>query len=560
MQRSIRRAIFGMCLAAGSPLGRAQVSIDGISFADRNRTGEIVLGAYNGGLCVIDYDGDGWQDLVVGDVAGDAKKLFRNVTDPTRIGARTFADVSAASGFNDADGLARRSYGIVAGDYDNDGDRDVFMIGRTPNNSSFGLLYRNDHGLFTNVTAAAGLRRNGLTPESASWVDYDLDGDLDLMLIGTVQPYLVLFRNNADGTFSEQVGVMPTFPTRRIRYAHLWLDFDGDGYPDCFALSDDGAGTNVVLRNVSDGAGGRQFENVGDAIGFNGLGPAPMGLNIGDFDNDGDFDFAVSDGADGTYLRNDGGQFVNLPLANTMWGWGIDWVDVDNDADLDLLTSGSYPFFNANDLRRNRGDGTFDDVSDALNAAVMASQYAVQVDFNNDGRQDWISLAPDVAVQIFENASTTPGNWFRIALRGDAHFVNRDGIGAAVRVFDGNGTSQIRQLLGGSSQTATEDPRLHFGLGSSDAVERVEVTWPRRGSQAERTDVYTGPFAANQEIAIEAIIPGDLDADGCVDFDDLARLLADFGSNAQASDVNRDAAVDLTDLAKLLSAYGLCRI
>lgn len=536
----------------------AQVSIDGISFVDRNRTGEIVLGGYNGGLCVVDFDGDGWQDLVVGDFAGREKKLFRNVADPGRGGARTFADVTATSGFNDADGLARRSYGIVAGDYDGDGDRDLFMVARTPNNSSCGVLYRNDGGAFANVSVTAGVRRDGLTPESASWVDYDLDGDLDLMLVGTAQPYLVLFKNNANETFTEQTGVMPTFPARRIRYAHLWLDYDNDSYPDCFCLSDDGAGTNVVLHNISDGAGGRRFENVGDAIGFSGLGRAPMGLNIGDYDSDGDFDFAVSDGIDGTYFRNDDGQFVNVTLADTMWGWGINWADVDNDGDLDLLTSGSYPFFNANDLRRNLGDGVFDDVSDALNAAVMASQYAVQMDFNNDGRQDWVSLAPDVAVQIFENVSTTPGNWLHVALRGDGHFVNRDGTGAVVRVFAG-GKSQVRALLSGSSQTATEDPRLHFGLGGFDVVDQVMVTWPRRGSMEARTDIYPGPFGVNQEIRIDAIIPGDLDRDGCVDFEDLGVVLGAFGAAGPTGDVNRDGAVDLTDLTLLLSAYGYCR-
>ncbi|MBI5862992.1 MAG: CRTAC1 family protein, partial [Planctomycetes bacterium] len=461
-------------------------------------------------------------------------------------------------GLNDADARSRRSYGIVAGDYDNDGDRDVFMLARTPNNSSCGVLYRNDGGVFTNVTAVAGVRRAGLTPESVSWVDYDLDGDLDLMLVGTVQPYLVLYRNNADGTFSEQPAALPTFPTRRIRYAHLWMDYDLDGYPDCFCLSDDGAGTNVVLHNVADSAGGRRFENVGDSLGFSGLGPAPMGLNIGDYDSDGDFDFAVSDGVNGTYFRNDGGIFVNTILADTMWGWGIDWSDVDNDGDLDLLTSGSYPFFNANDLRRNRGDGTFDDVSDALNAAVMASQYSVQVDFNNDGRQDWISIAPDVAVQIYENLSTTPGNWFQVQLRGDGRTVSRDAIGAVVRVF-AEDRVQIRPVLSGSSQTAAEDPRAHFGLGADQTVDRIEVVWPRRGSLAARTDVFDGPFAANQQILLESALPGDLDRSGCVDLDDLATLLGVFGLPAAAGDVDRDGVVSLADLSLLLSEFGNCR-
>ena len=146
----------------------AQVCFDGLCFIDRGpNTGEINLGRPRGGVAVLDYDNDGFQDLVIGDLSGRPNRLYRNVPDPARPGARTFVDMSLGSGLGDAEGTTAFSFGIVAADYDNDGDRDVFMTGGA-SSDQYGLLYRNDNGTFTNVSQSAGLRPSETLYESAS--------------------------------------------------------------------------------------------------------------------------------------------------------------------------------------------------------------------------------------------------------------------------------------------------------------------------------------------------------------------------------------------------------
>src|SRR5687768_11769424 len=143
----------------GGYLKTYAASIDGITFTDRNATGEIVLGGLRGGLAVLDYDNDTWPDLVVRHFAGSATRLFHNIPDPSRPGFRTFVNVGAGSGLDDVDGTSRNAFGVIAADIDNDDDTDIYMTGHRPSDGSAGLLYRNDgNGNFANITLAAGLR------------------------------------------------------------------------------------------------------------------------------------------------------------------------------------------------------------------------------------------------------------------------------------------------------------------------------------------------------------------------------------------------------------------
>ena len=560
-----RAGVFSVVCTIAAATASGQTVLNGISFLDRNQTREVVLGAYRGPIAVIDYDEDGYPDLIIGDSPGRMKRLFHNVPDGGRPGARTFVDATIGSGIDEPDGTARDAVGIVVGDYDNDGHDDIYMIGRGPN---FGVLYHNDgSGHFTNVTAASGIRfSGGGTPESASWCDYDLDGNLDLFVIGNSAPNMVLFRNNGNGTFSNASNLLPAIQSVLHFYSHTWLDYDGDGWPDAFPITSSGAGHDVVLHNVSDGQGGRQFVNVASQIGFVGLGNAPMGIALGDFDGDGDLDIGIADAIVGTYFRNDGGVFTRITPFATMFGWGVDWIDVDNDKLLDFFTAGSWGSANFDNLQRNLGGGVFANYSATLNGASLATQYAVQVDLNNDGRQDIIAVNPNNSVSIYENASTTPNHWLRVRLRGNGG-VNRDAVGAIVRVTSG-GVTQMRALVSGSATTATEDMRLHFGLGGDAAVDRIEVTWPRNGSLASRTERFLGPIAADQTIVLSpatSVLAGDLNCDGALNAADVASFVqalldppayaaANLSCNISNADINGDGVINGADVQPLLQS------
>ncbi|MFO0972367.1 MAG: FG-GAP-like repeat-containing protein [Phycisphaerae bacterium] len=545
----------------------AVVSIGGISFIDRNQTGEVVLGPVRGGLAVIDFDRDGYLDLAIGDQFGFASHLFRNVPDAARPGFRTFADVSAASGLVEPDGTARLSVGVLTADYDNDGDDDIFMVGRGAAPASYGLLYRNDGGTFTNVSIAAGVRLPGGNAEAASWCDFDLDGDVDLLVMGNAVPYATLLVNNGNGTFTDRSDLLPVVPSPAHFYSMIWTDYDGDGWPDCFPLNSSGAGHDTVLHSIPDGFGGRRFQNVADALGFVGLGNAPMGISAGDFDGDGDLDFGISDAIVGTYFRNDGGLFTHITPFSTMFGWGVIWLDVDNDRDVDFYTAGSWQNPNLDNLQRNDGGGAFANISPALNTVSLASQYAVRMDFNNDGRPDIITVNPLNSVSVFENVSTAANHWTLLTLRGDGVQVNRDAIGARVRLTSG-GVTQLRELVSGSSTTATEDLRVHFGLGADAAIDRIEVVWPRSGSLASRTERFLGPIGVDQPLTLTpaaSLLPGDLNCDGRVNGLDVeafvlalqnpAAYAADYPTcNRSNGDLNLDNALSAADAGLLVTA------
>lgn len=481
----------------------AGTAIDGIQFVDRNATGEIVLGGLRGTLAVLDYDDDGWPDLAIRHFTGSATRLFHNVPDPARPGYRTFVNVGAGSGLDDADGTSRGAFGVVAADIDNDGDTDLYMTGYHSNTTA-GLLYRNDGGgHFANITVSAGLRTTGINTQSASFVDYDHDGYVDLMTFNsTPSPSAYnLYRNNHNNTFTDVTSILAPQAASGAIYAHLWMDYDGDGWEDAFILTRNGSAT--LLKNVDNGAGGRQLINVSAATGFVALGPAPMGIAAGDMDGDGDFDLSITDAVRGTYYRNNGTTLTQVTPFATFFGWGTTWLDVDNDGDLDNYQAGSFGTANVDHLTRNLGGGAaWDNISAALNTTALPSQHCVQVDFNNDGRQDIITINPGTpSISVYENISTTPGHWITLALTGNGVTTNRSAIGAVVRVTAG-GVTQVRQLISGSSTSSTEDLRVHFGLGAATSVDSIQVLWPRQGTLASRTEVFTGPFAVDQILPI----------------------------------------------------------
>lgn len=218
-------------------------------------------------------------------------------------------------------------------------------------------------------------------------------------------------------------------------YSMTVTDLDLDGWSDVVLLTT-GIGP-TLLHNSPDGAGGRMFDEIAGDAGYTFLGPAPMGIS-GDYDNDGDFDLAISNGRRGCLLRESRRHARSGLPGDGLLGMGVSWLDADNDGLLDLFHAGSLGSGpNHNLLYRNLGGGAFEDVSDALNDAAQDSKNAVRIDFDNDGLLDLVVINPagdDTRTNLLENVSAEAGAWIAIDLVGDGRLVNSDGLGAVVRV------------------------------------------------------------------------------------------------------------------------------
>jgi hypothetical protein len=499
------------------------------------------------GIGLIDYDNDGDLDvfLVQGRMLGDARspgpklaspagspplegRLYRNDLDVRPDGTRTlrFTDVTAASG------IAARGYGmgVAAADFNNDGCVDLLITNLGPNQ-----LYRNNcDGSFTDVSTALGRAPAGPTwSVSASFFDYDRDGWLDLF-IGHYVTYSVamnircflpsggpnycppqvyraqpstLYHNNRDGTFSDVTaasGMATEFgPTLGVSTA----DFNGDGWIDIYVAND--GQPNQLWINQRNGT----FKNTallsGTAVGEAGTAKSSMGVDASDFDNDGDEDLLVTTltGQGSDLFVNDGsGSFTeqgapagirapSLPLT----GFGVGWLDIDNDGWLDILSvNGAVsrdtgrpkePFSLGQRLQllRRAGNGRFEDVTGQAGAAFQRSEVgrgAAFGDIDNDGKTDVIVANDAGPVRLLINTLESAHHWVGLRLVGlDPP---RDMLGARVEIVRSHGPTLWRRARSDGSYASANDPRVIAGLGASDERPTINVRWP-----SGRTEVFT---------------------------------------------------------------------
>ena len=480
-----------------------------------------------GGGALFDMDQDGDLDAYLvqagslwpnapAEERAPANRLYRND------GLGRFSDVTAGSG---AEGpVGGYGVGAAAGDYDNDGDVDLYVAAIGQN----ALLENQGGGRFADVTEAAGVDGEGW-PASAAWLDFDRDGDLDLYVarylvwsaqtdrqcftMGGQPDYCgprsyaqplrdLLYRNDGEGRFSEiseAAGLGAVFGNGM---GVAPADFDDDGWPDIFVAND--GMPNQLWMNQRDGTFRDEAPTRGVAVDEEGLAKAGMGTQAIDIDEDGDLDIWVvnlngeRDSLfinEGDYFRSDAARWGLAEQSPAFTRFGTAFQDLDNDGLLDLyLANGRVtrhkqeavaadPLAEANLLFRGEPERRFSLVmpqggtSDSL---VGTSRAAVFGDVDDDGLLDVLVVNRDSPVYLLHNVGPAQRHWLGIRVL-ERH--GRDAYGARV-VIEMKGRRLTREVQAAYSYLASNDPRLHIGLGAVDRVERILIRWPTGESEA----------------------------------------------------------------------------
>lgn len=426
-------------------------------------------GHETGGACMMDVTGSGGMDLILMESGEQAIRVLHKRADGS------YEDVDAAAAGLKASGHA---VACAVGDFDSDGLNDLAVA--LDDNL---LLFRNlGKGKFEDVTTAAGLAPRN-KPTGITFVDYDHDGDLDLLLTGTpLQPggeSNVLWRNNGNKTFTEWTE--PTGLGGSGRTAAVILtDFNNDRAVDLATTGD--SASPIIYINPREGKYPTQplYENEKLA--------ATEGIAVLDYNKDGWMDIAVThDGAPGLTLwrnvegaNNIGRRFerVPLPLHDAERGWGVTPIDIDNDGWVDLaviVQTSSGPRVR---VLRNRGDGSFEDVSHQLgldNLKLHDPRGLIAADVDGDGAPDLIVTQADAPPILLRNIGANKNHFVRLDLLGYAD--NKTAIGSKVEVFSA-GQWQKWELAGASGYQTQGPPQLLIGLGKADGIDLLRILWP----------------------------------------------------------------------------------
>ncbi len=533
------------------PLFRESAAETGLNFHHfTGATGEFFMPEIMGaGGALFDYDNDGDLDvyLIQGAMLDEKKgpdearfpppkdwksgnRLFRNELIP--LGKLKFIDVTEKAGV----GFVGYGMGAATGDYDNDGDLDLYVT-----NFGSNVLYRNNgDGTFANVTKEIGVD-DPRWSSSAAFVDYDRDGDLDLFVCNyidftikgnkrcfapTGEPDYCspasyrpapdrLFRNEGNGKFTDATqssGVGSAFgPGLGVTCA----DFNDDGWVDIYVANDGAA--NLLWINRGNGTLEESGLMSGAAYSVDGVARAGMGVTAGDFDNDGDEDLLVTNltKEGSTLYRNNGkGQFddatIEFNLAQPSFlstGFGVAWFDYDNDGRLDLFAANgavtllpllrgqAYPFHQRNQLFHNEsviGKIGFREVTNAAGPAFQPSEVsrgAALGDIDNDGDIDILVTNNNGPVRLLINQTSSNNRWIQLKLIGVKD--NSDGIGGKVIVTLKNSKPLLGRVHTDGSYLSASDVRVHFGLGKGSNVEAISVIWPN-GTKETWTNVKIG--------------------------------------------------------------------
>ena len=487
-----------------------------------------------GGGAFIDYDEDGdldvfaingaWIDGPPPGITAPVDALFRNE------GAAGFAEVGAQAGLADP-GFGM---GCAVGDYDNDGDEDLYLSSFGPN-----ALYRNEgQGRFAEVGARAGVA-DPRWSTSCAFGDYDRDGDLDLFVANYVEyrpdlqredatPYMIsaksstspavkgyphpanfagtaniLYRNEGKGRFVDYTRQAGLYNGQGKGLGVVFFDYDDDGWPDLY-VANDGV-RNSLYHNQGNGAYEERAAEAGVAYGQDGQMEAGMGVDAADYDNDGRQDLTVTNfqaEPNALYHNQGKGYFVNETYACGVGlvslpflGFGTHFLDYDNDGWQDLFVANGHvldnverydqsttyaqrPLLFHNEGFNQYGKIAFAEVGLSAGPGMQAAQVgrgSAAGDYDNDGDLDLLVINLGQPLALLRNESSGDRHW--LSLRTTGAQSNRDGIGARVKVIAGD-LVQVQEVRPGRSYLSSSDLRLHFGLGDHPRVDQLEIRWP----------------------------------------------------------------------------------
>lgn len=491
-------------LSAGTDLGH---QVQRLPEAERIPAGPIELvevtaaaglaGAVGGGnthgvgISFADVDGDELPDIFVANGRSNRDQQQYSSALYLNLGDGTFRDATIEAGIGVA--LAERDcYSVTAGDYDGDGDMDLYL-GAQPTDILLQNCSQPGAPCFTDVTAEAGAGGPPSNPDQVSngkskvvsFGDFDNDGDLDVVSASKTlpSPHAYLLRNEGDGSFvdiSAETGVFAHVDGNPC--AVMWSDYDNDGDVDLQIWND--RGWHVLLRNRD----GQILEDVTREAGLDAIQITnPMGIDAADIDHDGDLDYYISNIGDNPLMRNDGdGTFTDITSSagtGGQFGWGLAFEDFDNDtyADIFVAQEDNLPHLLFHNLATE--SPTFDrievahppvrDFSAAHNVAVAFA------DYDRDGRVDLVAAPTDGSgIQLYRNQTDVGTNsWLHVIVRAPDGVESIDGIGARVGVMTGD-LLQFRDITGGSSRASQNQISVRFGLGDYDGADWVAVLWP----------------------------------------------------------------------------------
>ena len=483
------------------------------------------------GCAFLDYDNDGWQDILLingMDWPGHRRRkstlrLYRN----NRNG--TFTDVTRQAGLE----TEMYGMGVAVGDYNNDGYPDILVTCVGQNR-----LFRNTgKGTFVDVTRSSGLGNRQGFSTSALWFDFDRDGLLDLFvcnyvkwspqsdvfcsLDGKTKSYCTpeayrgqtcwLFHNRGDGTFEDVTAKSGLFDTSSKSLGVAMLDFDNDGWPDLFVAND--TQPNKLYRNLRNGSFQEVGVESGIAFSAEGKARAGMGVDAADLDNSSRVSVAVTNFESemiGLYQANSRGEFNDVALSsgigaaskNTL-GFGCLFLDADLDGFLDLAAVNGHIDDTVRHIRRgvnyeqppqlflNDGKGHFRDVAREIGtgfAAPRVGRGLAYGDFDRDGDLDLLITTNNGPAYLLRNDQVAGNRSIRFRLVGTKS--NRDAIGARVRIYH-DGIVQSRMVKTGSSYLSQSELPVTFGVGKRDKIDRVVIDWPS-GATEEHKGLATG--------------------------------------------------------------------
>lgn len=493
--------------------------------------GKLLPETLGSGCAFLDYDADGWQDILLingMDWPGHKRqrstlRLYRN----NRNG--TFTDVTQSAGLD----MEMYGMGVAVGDYNNDGFPDLFIscVGQS-------RLFRNTgKGTFIEATRQSGLYGRQGFSTSALWFDYDRDGLLDLFvcnyvrwspehdvfcsLDGTHKSYCTpeayrgdtcwLFHNRGDLTFEDVTATSGIFDSSSKSLGVAMFDYDQDAWPDLLVAND--TQPNKLYKNLRNGKFKDVAVEAGLAFSSEGKARAGMGVDTGDFDNSGKPGVAITNfdnemiglyraARPGTYDDISIAAGVGLPSKSTL-GFGSAFFDVDLDGMLDLAVAnghidetvrnirGNVGYAQPPQLFLNLGSGKFRDIANEVGGGFrtpIVGRGLAYGDFDRDGDLDLLITTNNGPAYLYRNDQLARQKSIRFRLQGTKS--NRDAIGASVRIFYG-GQSQSRLLHGGSSYLSQSELPVTFGLGQRDQIERAVVDWPS-GRTEEYKDLAAG--------------------------------------------------------------------